>query len=168
MVSKKEEGKFRLIHHLSYPSGSSGNDGINKEVSRVQYATFDKALQLIRSAGQLRNHTLLELFPIIVTIELWGERLGNRQVVFWSDNMSVVQVANQHSARSPSVVSLLCFLVMRCLQVNIWFKAKDVPGIANDIADALSCSQFSQLSLPGSVGIPGGPSLSDLFVKPHL
>lgn len=50
VVPIKEEKKF-LLHHLSNPSVV--NDGINLKETRVKYASFDKALHLIRSAGQL-------------------------------------------------------------------------------------------------------------------
>ena len=44
-------GEFRLIHHLSFPKGSSVNDGIPPEHTSVHYATIDEAIKLIRSAG---------------------------------------------------------------------------------------------------------------------
>ncbi|CAH2315539.1 Hypothetical predicted protein, partial [Pelobates cultripes] len=52
LVPKKEPGSFRLIHHLSYPSGGSVNDDIDKEESHVRYASFDRALELVREAGK--------------------------------------------------------------------------------------------------------------------
>ena len=42
----------RLIHHLSYPAGSSVNDGIRKELATVRYATIDDAICLIKSLGK--------------------------------------------------------------------------------------------------------------------
>ena len=42
----------RLIHHLSYPEGSSVNDGIRKELATVRYATIYDAICLIRSLGK--------------------------------------------------------------------------------------------------------------------
>ncbi|KAM9324440.1 uncharacterized protein PAF06_000477 [Gastrophryne carolinensis] len=51
VVPKKERGKFRLIHHLSFPKGASVNDGIDKELSSVSYTSFDFALGLVREAG---------------------------------------------------------------------------------------------------------------------
>ena len=35
LVPKKTEGEFRLIHHLSFPRGSSLNDGISSEFTSV-------------------------------------------------------------------------------------------------------------------------------------
>lgn len=41
LVPKKESGKFRMIHHLSFPKGGSINDSISKDLSSVSYTTFD-------------------------------------------------------------------------------------------------------------------------------
>ena len=51
VVPKKTSGEFRLIHHLSYPKGSSVNDGIESEHTRVCYATVDDAIKFIKLAG---------------------------------------------------------------------------------------------------------------------
>ena len=40
IIPKKSPGEFRLIHHLSYPAGSSVNDGIPKEQATMRYATL--------------------------------------------------------------------------------------------------------------------------------
>lgn len=52
LVPKKVEGEFRLIHHLSYPRGSSLNDGISLDYTSVSYATVEDAIGLIKSVGQ--------------------------------------------------------------------------------------------------------------------
>lgn len=52
LVPKKTPNQFRLIHHLSYPEGTSVNDFIDPENSKVHYATFDDAVQLLLSLGQ--------------------------------------------------------------------------------------------------------------------
>ena len=38
LVPKAEEGKYRLIQHLSYPEGESINDGIYRSYCTVHYA----------------------------------------------------------------------------------------------------------------------------------
>ena len=68
IVPKKSPGEYRLIHHLSYPSGSSVNDGIAFENCTVTYARIDEAIQLIRSAGQgcyLAKRDIQSAFRII-------------------------------------------------------------------------------------------------------
>ena len=53
VVPKKIEGEFRLIHHFSFPKGSSLNDGISSDHTRVSYATVEDAINFrrIRSVG---------------------------------------------------------------------------------------------------------------------
>ena len=48
---KKAPGEYRIIHHLSYPKGSSVNDGIPRDCSSVHYATVEQAIHFIRSFG---------------------------------------------------------------------------------------------------------------------
>ena len=52
LVPKREPHTFRLIHHLSFPSGGSINDFINREQCKVNYASFDRAVELVMEAGQ--------------------------------------------------------------------------------------------------------------------
>ena len=41
-----------MIHHLSFPQGSSVNDGIPAEFSSVHYATISGAIQVIKTVGK--------------------------------------------------------------------------------------------------------------------
>ncbi|CAJ0956117.1 unnamed protein product [Ranitomeya imitator] len=52
VVPKKEPNKFRLIHHLSFPKGSSVNDGIDPKLSSVSYLSFDSAMEWVRTCGK--------------------------------------------------------------------------------------------------------------------
>ena len=52
VVPKKTPGKFRIIHHLSYPDGSSVNDFIPSEKSTVHYASISDAIAMIKSIGR--------------------------------------------------------------------------------------------------------------------
>ncbi|KAM9294469.1 LOW QUALITY PROTEIN: uncharacterized protein PAF06_018649 [Gastrophryne carolinensis] len=97
-----------------------------------------------RSSSDIRNLALLELFPVVVALALWGEDLQNKSVLFHSDNMAVVSAINAQTASSPPVVKLLRQLVLSCLQYNILFRAVHVPGVANGIADALSRFQMDR------------------------
>ena len=51
LVPKKVEGEFRLIHHLSFPKGSSLNDGISTDHTSVSYATVEDAIRRIKTVG---------------------------------------------------------------------------------------------------------------------
>lgn len=52
VIPKKDPNKFRLIHHLSYPKGSSVNDSISRDLASVSYVSFDRAVDLLRWAGK--------------------------------------------------------------------------------------------------------------------
>ena len=51
LVPKKVEGEFRLIHHLSFPKGSSLNDGISTDHTSVSYATVEDAIRRMKTVG---------------------------------------------------------------------------------------------------------------------
>jgi hypothetical protein len=51
LVPNKQPGDFRMIHHLSFPNGTSVNDGILDIEMSVRYATVDDAIRLIKQAG---------------------------------------------------------------------------------------------------------------------
>ena len=49
--TKKEEGKFRLIHDLSYPKGDSVNSAIPKEYTSVSYENIETVIHLVQQHG---------------------------------------------------------------------------------------------------------------------
>jgi len=52
IVPKKSPGDYRLIHHLSYPIGSSINDFIDPKICSVKYTEFDEAVFMIQDLGK--------------------------------------------------------------------------------------------------------------------
>ncbi len=52
LVPKSQPGKYRLIQHLSFPHGSSINDGIDREMCTVKYNSFDVAITHAVGAGK--------------------------------------------------------------------------------------------------------------------
>lgn len=59
------------------------------------------------NAGFTRNITLLEYFPIMVAVEIWGEQLRNKKVLFPTDNQAVVQIINTLSSKSIHVMAMV-------------------------------------------------------------
>ncbi len=51
LVPKHEPNTFRLIHHLSFPTGQSINDFICRDSCTVHYASFDRAVGLAVEVG---------------------------------------------------------------------------------------------------------------------
>ena len=91
-----------------------------------------------------KDITYKELFPIVLSVLLWGHRLSNRRVTFHCDNEAVVFLINRQSTSHRRSMGLLRMLVYFCLTHNIVFKARHIPGKNNDIADALSRFQHSK------------------------
>lgn len=97
-----------------------------------------------REKGFCGNLALLELFPIIVALEIWGQRFLNKRICFMCDNMGVVQAVNRQTANSPPVIVLLRRLVLKCLMLNAHVTARHVPGVENCLADSLSRFQWDR------------------------
>ncbi|KAK3087428.1 hypothetical protein FSP39_005841 [Pinctada imbricata] len=83
-----------------------------------------------------------ELFPIVLALELWGLRLKDKKILFFTDNISVVHVINKQSSKDKVLMALIRRLVLVCLCNNILFKAKHIPGKQNTVADSLSRFNF--------------------------
>ncbi|CAC5368883.1 unnamed protein product [Mytilus coruscus] len=52
LAEKKMPGTYRMIHHLSFPEGSSINDNIPQDKCNVQYASIHNAIELIKTVGR--------------------------------------------------------------------------------------------------------------------
>lgn len=92
-----------------------------------------------------RHHiNTLELFPIVLAMELWGQRLANHRVVFLSDNFTTVQVINHKSSRCPDMMRLVRRLVVVALAHNIAFSSEHIPGKTNMVADLLSRNKLQE------------------------
>lgn len=87
--------------------------------------------------GITRDMTFLELFPVQIALELWKQRFANSKILFYIDNMAVVQVINTTTSKSPRVMKIVRKLVFTCLKYNILLKAKHIPSKLNSIADCL-------------------------------
>ena len=96
-----------------------------------------------------RNIAILEFYPIVLSIHLWGNEMCNRRILFFTDNEALVHVINKQSCRDKELMVFVRRLVLVCLSHNIFFKAKHIPGMKNKLADSLSRLQlqtFHQLA----------------------
>ena len=96
-----------------------------------------------------RNIAILEFYPIVLSLCLWGNKMQNHSILFFTDNEALVHVINKKSCQDKSVMFFVRKLVLVCLKNNILFKAKHIPGVHNTLADCLSRFQvqtFKQLA----------------------
>jgi hypothetical protein len=82
--------------------------------------------------------TFLEFYPIVAALFVWGNLWKNSNILFLCDNEAVVYIINKQSSKDKRVMVLVRKLVLRCLELNIHFKAKHVPGKYNTLPDMLS------------------------------
>ena len=91
---------------------------------------------------QCRSIAWLELFPLVVALELWGNLMQNKRVVFWSDNQAVVAIINKQTAKGYHIMALVRRFVLLAMKYNVLFKACYIPGRLNGISDSLSRFQM--------------------------
>ena len=90
------------------------------------------------------NITIKELYPIVLSVEVWGEKMANRSVCFQCDNEALVFVLNKQSSKEKGIMFLLRKLIFLSLKFNILFKAQDILGKKNILSDALSRLQITK------------------------
>lgn len=96
-----------------------------------------------------RNIAILEFYPIVLSLDLWGHAMANKHILFFTDNIALVHVINKQSCKDKDLMFFVRKLVLICLQHNIVFKAKHIEGTKNTLADALSRLQvqaFKQMA----------------------
>ena len=84
------------------------------------------------------NIMLLELYAIVVVVDIWASLLRNKHVRLRSDNMSTVYELNKKSSRKVECMALLWHLTHTCLSFQIYVTARHEPGKQNILSDILS------------------------------
>ena len=125
--------------------------------------------------------TYQELYPIALACSTWGHKWTAKRIEFHTDNQAVAACVSSGTCRCSNVMILLRALFFVCAQHHFHVSASYVPGVDNNIADALSRQDWKrfrelapsaqaqptpELSLPA---IPGEASLqpcSSTHTKP--
>ena len=85
-----------------------------------------------------------ELFPIVVACAIWHPLFKGKRLQFWCDNESVVAIINSGHSKAPLIMELVRKLVLLSMEHNFLVRARHVPGVSNEIADALSRFQMQR------------------------
>ena len=78
-----------------------------------------------------------ELFPMAIAAFVWGPQWCKRHVLFRSDNDAAIHMVNSRTSKIPCLVGLLRDLLLSAARHSFSFSAQHVPGINNQLADAL-------------------------------
>ena len=54
-----------------------------------------------------QNITLLELYPIVLAVQIWGNRLANGRIIFHTDNQALVPIINTQSSNDRAIIYLV-------------------------------------------------------------
>ena len=79
-----------------------------------------------------------ELFPIVIAAYVWGPLWSRQHVLFRSDNEAVVNILVARTSKVAGLMFLVRKLLFAAARFCFTFTAQHVPGIHNQIADALS------------------------------
>lgn len=85
-----------------------------------------------------------ELFPIVIACAIWHPLFAGKRLQFWCDNETVVTIINSGHSKAPRIMDLLRTLTLLSMKHNFFVRARHVPGVSNDIADALSRFQVAR------------------------
>lgn len=113
------------------------------------------------------NIAVLEFYPIVLSLCLWGELMRNRCILVFTDNEAIVHAINKQSCKDKHLMFYVRKLVFVCLQHNIMFKAKHVKGIHNGLADSLSRLQMHRFLQLAPKGMDKSPTDIPLMLQPQ-
>ena len=108
--------------------------------------------------------TILELYPILVLIGVFGSQIRNSSVLFHSDNTGVVEVVNKQSSPSNIIMNIIRPLVLYLIKYNIQLRSQHVQGSKNVLCDIISRFQLTPQIL-AKYGMQPSPTPIPLHLK---
>ena len=94
--------------------------------------------------GAGHKYRVARVVPIVVACAIWHPFFVGKRLQFWCDNESVVSIINSGHSKAPRIMDLVRFLVLISMKHNSLVRARHVPGVSNEIADALSRFQMQR------------------------
>lgn len=85
-----------------------------------------------------------EAFALYAALSIWVSPLTNKQIIFFCDNASVVDVWSKGSSKDPDLMRILRPFFIMCASHNINFLVRHIPGKSNVNADLLSRLQVTR------------------------
>ena len=87
---------------------------------------------------------LLELYPIVMAVVLWGDNWTGKRILFNCDNAATVDIIKKGRSKVPLIMKFMRKLTWCSAKGNFLICASHIPGIFNAKADALSRFQMSR------------------------
>ena len=99
------------------------------------------------TSWRIQNITLLELYPIYVAIEIFGQSIKNSNVLFHTDNSAVKDIVNNQTSKHKTIMKIIRPLILSLVNHNINLRATHIPGTTNILPDAISRFQVNAAML---------------------
>ena len=81
---------------------------------------------------------VLELYPLLILINMFGEKLRNKSVLFLCDNRAVVDIIKSQSSACPRTMKIMRPLTLNLIKFNIYLTSEHIPGKQNVLPDLIS------------------------------
>ena len=88
--------------------------------------------------------TLLELYPVLVLIAMFGHLLKNHSIRYECDNTAVVEILKTQSSKCPRIMKVVRPLALLLIEHNIYLTAFHIEGKKNTIPDLISRFKISE------------------------
>ncbi|VDI15265.1 Hypothetical predicted protein [Mytilus galloprovincialis] len=85
-----------------------------------------------------------ELYPIVMACVLWGHYWPRKRILFYCDNLSVVEIITKGRSKVPSIMKLMRKLTFHSAMHNYVVHVRHIPGTQNSIADSISRYQMEK------------------------
>lgn len=106
--------------------------GADSTISEFYRAKFPEHIRMGAAIA------VLEIWALIITLKIWGEKLTGKRVVVNCDNEAVVHLINSGKARDLVLQAGLREICMLAADHQFELLAKFLPGVQNRLPDLLS------------------------------
>ena len=93
-------------------------------------------------------------------------KLVNAKIIFHCDNEAVVAIINKQTSKNAQLMSIMRPLVLLLLTHNIILNARHLPGIQNNLCDAISRLQVNLPALLTRYGMQTQATPIPLHLRP--
>ena len=77
---------------------------------------------------EYQNIAILEFYPIVLSLYLWGEAMSNQCILFFTDNESLVQVINRQTCKDKHFDGLMVGSLFQYVYITIFFSKPNTFG----------------------------------------
>ena len=120
-TAQKRVFQWKKFWQLYFGENHIPKDGLRPKIALLQFSSRSR---------QFSGGLILELSPIYVLLLLFFRELANSSVQFHCNNLAAVQIRNNQTNRSPTIMRLLKPMICTMLKYNGSFRSVHIPGLS--------------------------------------